>query len=379
MPEFTDIQKAPDISFIDGKGVDDVKAEMVADFEMYMAAAGERVTLGRASVHRMLLYAAATQIYQAFQYADRAGKQNLLKYSYSDFLDNLALLKGVTRNPARPAETTLRFTLFGVRGSATAIPAGTRAAGGSVFFATEKYAEIPAGDFYADVPARCTVAGAAGNGFGVGEISKQVDAIPYVASVGNITATEGGADVEKDADLAQRVYLAPSAYSTAGPEDSYKYHCRQYSASIGDVVVTSNQEAGQVDITFLMANGDSPGAATIQGLTSYLSDRNVRPLTDLVTVSAPAEVAYNITFVYYIDVGDTARAENIQAAVQKAVADYQTWQRHIGRDINPDELIYRVKNAGAKRLVVTSPTYTEVDALKAPKIGSVTVTYGGLE
>ena len=42
----------------------------------------------------MILYSAAAQIYQAMQYVDRAGKQSLLKYSYSEFLDNLALLKG---------------------------------------------------------------------------------------------------------------------------------------------------------------------------------------------------------------------------------------------------------------------------------------------
>ena len=85
------IQNTPDVSFIDNKTIDDVRGDMVADFEAFMLqATGSKVSLGRASVHRMILYSAAAQIYQAMQYVDRAGKQSLLKYSYSEFLDNLA-------------------------------------------------------------------------------------------------------------------------------------------------------------------------------------------------------------------------------------------------------------------------------------------------
>ena len=79
------LANTPDISFIDNRGVDDIRSEMVADYEAYISAAtGETVTLDRSSPHRMELYAAADQIYQAMQYIDRTGKQNLLKYSYGD-------------------------------------------------------------------------------------------------------------------------------------------------------------------------------------------------------------------------------------------------------------------------------------------------------
>ena len=108
--EMNAIKNLPDISFIDNKTIDQVRQEMVADYESFISeATGQTVTLERSSVHRMELYAAAAQIYQAMQYIDRQGKQNILKYSYSDFLDNLAIFKGVTRNPATAATTTLRF------------------------------------------------------------------------------------------------------------------------------------------------------------------------------------------------------------------------------------------------------------------------------
>ena len=107
MPDMSAIENTPEISFIDNKTVEDVRGEMVADYEDYMTQAqGVSVSLDRASVHRMILYAAAAQIYQAMQYIDRQGKQSLLKYSYSDYLDNLALFKGVTRSPATAATCT---------------------------------------------------------------------------------------------------------------------------------------------------------------------------------------------------------------------------------------------------------------------------------
>lgn len=380
--EMNAIKSLPDISFIDNKDIDQVRQEMVADYESFISeATGQTVTLERSSVHRMELYAAAAQIYQAMQYIDRQGKQSILKYSYSDFLDNLAIFKGVTRNPATPATTTLRFTLSAERDTATGIPQGTRVStAGAIYFATDVYAEIPAGSTTVDVPATCTVAGTDGNGFAAGELATIVDPIPYVASVTNTTATEGGAEIESDDDLAERVFLAPGAYSTAGPEDGYLYHAKAYSAAIGDVVATSNQAAGTVDIVFIMADGSTPGEEMIEGLEGYLQGKTIRPMTDLVRVAAPQEVTYTINLTYYINRSDSAKAVTIQAAVAQAVADYQTWQRAIGRDINPSQLVRMIMDAGAKRVTVTAPTYTAVDATKVSAIqGDAVISYGGLE
>lgn len=376
------IKSLPDISFIDNKTIDQVRQEMVADYESFISeATGQTVSLERSSVHRMELYAAAAQIYQAMQYIDRQGKQSILKYSYSDFLDNLASFKGVTRNPAAAATTTLRFTLSAERDTATGIPQGTRVStAGSIYFATDMYAEIPAGSTTVDVPATCTVAGTDGNGLAIGELATIVDPIPYVASVSNTTATEGGAEVESDADLAERVFLAPGAYSTAGPEDGYIYHAKAYSPAVGDVEATSDQEAGTVDIVFIMADGSTPGEEMIEGMEGYLQGKTIRPMTDLVRVAAPEEVQYTINLTYYINRSDSAKAVTIQAAVAQAVEDYKTWQRAIGRDVNPSQLTHMVMEAGAKRVTVTAPAYTAVGKTEVSALqGAAVVTYGGLE
>ena len=376
------IKSLPDISFIDNKTIDQVRQEMVADYESFISeATGQTVSLERSSVHRMELYAAAAQIFQAMQYIDRQGKQSILKYSYSDFLDNLAAFKGVTRTPATAATTTVRFTLSAERDTATGIPQGTRVStAGSIYFATDVYAEIPAGSTTVDVPATCTVAGTDGNGLAIGELTTIVDPIPYVASVSNTTATEGGAEVESDADLAERVFLAPGAYSTAGPEDGYIYHAKAYSPAVGDVEATSDQEAGTVDIVFIMADGSTPGEEMIEGMEGYLQGKTIRPMTDLVRVAAPEEVQYTINLTYYINRSDSAKAVTIQAAVAQAVEDYKTWQRAIGRDVNPSQLTHMVMEAGAKRVTETAPAYTAVGKTEVSALqGAAVVTYGGLE
>lgn len=376
------IQNTPEISFIDDKTIADVQAEMVSDYEAFMTAAeGREVKLDRASPHRAVLNAAAAQIFHALQYIDRSGKQNLLKYTYAEFLDNVGLLKGVVRNPATAAVTTIRFTLSAVRTSATAVPQGTRVSTlTGIFFATDKYAEIPAGGTTVDVTATCTETGDVGNRIAPGEVKNIVDPVPYISAAANINATNGGADTESDDDLAARIYLAPSAYSTAGPEDSYKFLAQQFNAAIGDVKATSERSAGQVDIVFIMADGSTPDATTIAGLKAYLSDKTVRPMTDTVTVAAPTEVPYSIAFTYYINRSDSSQAVSIQAAVQQAVEDYAKWQRNIGRDINPSKLTSLIIAAGAKRVVLTAPTYATIAKTSVAALsGEASVTYGGLE
>ena len=156
------LKNAPALSFIDDRTVDELLEEMVGDYESFMtAAAGTPQKLSRASPARMVLAAAAAQIYGALQLIDRAGKQNLLQYSYGGFLDNLALFKGVTRKPASPASVLLRFTLSAARDAATGIPQGTRVSTvDGVYFAADQYAEIPAGSLTVDVRATCTLPGA---------------------------------------------------------------------------------------------------------------------------------------------------------------------------------------------------------------------------
>lgn len=375
------LDSVPEISFIDGISIDSVKQEMVQDFKSkYKELTGVEIALSEADPNRLILYACALQIYQSFQYIDRAGKQDMLKYAYGGFLDNLAAIKGVTRNQASYAITTVRFYLSSTMDSVVSIPESTKVTNQTgVYFETMDYAEVPKGELYVDVDARCADIGAIGNNIKEGDLTVLVDLLPYVDHVINITDATGGADVESDESLAERTYIAPSSYSTAGPNDAYKYWCKTFSSEISDINVTS-LEPGYVDIVFLVGEDkQNPTETMVEGLKDYLMKSEVRPLTDNVRAYAPEEIEYDIELTYYIPTSKMKSAVKIQSSVNEAIQSYINWQRTIGRDINPDELITRIKQAGAKRVAIVSPTFNVVTDVQVPKNCSCHVTYGGLE
>lgn len=370
----------PDISFIDDSTIEDVLTQMINDFQSkYKEITKKEVSLAQSDPYRLMMYACAVQIYQAMQYADYAGKVSFLKYARGDYLDNLAAIRGVHRLQATAATTILKFTIDTPLQSVVGIPAGTRATNGNdIFFATDEYAEIKAGETTVSVPATCTEEGSGGNNFAEGEFNVLVTSLPYITAVENTVQTFGGSDRESDDSLKERAYEIPNSYSTAGPVGAYSYFVKQIDQSITDVIVKSDIP-GVVQIIFITDSG-KPDAALIQKVEDALADRNVRPLTDKVEISGPKEQTYNLDMTYYISSSEKASVAAIQTNVDAAVTIYNTWQtERIGRDINPSYLIQKVMEAGAKRVTVASPAFTVLANDTIAKIGKVTVKYGGLE
>jgi len=371
----------PDVSFIENDTLEAMMQRLVTNYEKrYEEITGTAISLAAGDPIRVLLYAAALDLFQTEEYVDRAGKQDLLKYSYGEFLDNLAANRGVTRKAASAAVTTIRFTASEVKDYALSIPEATRVTNGDgIYFKTTEYAEIAAGAEYVDVEAVCTETGVRGNDLLAGQINVLVDPLPYIETVANITTSDGGAAEESDESLAERVYLAPSSYSVAGPSDAYAFWARTYNAGIGSVKPTT-PEPGAVDLYILMADGTLPEDEMIEGLQEFIQSEEIRPMTDLVTVKRPGVVDYSIALTYYIRASDKARAVTIQQEVQEAVDAYVAWQSaEIDRDINPDELLRRIMAAGAKRVELTAPAFTVVSDTEVAQCSSRSVNYGGLE
>ena len=379
MSNIAELKNVPEISFIDGISLETVTSQMLADYAAaYVEAAGEQPELAQGSPERLLIGAMAVQYYQALQYIDRAGKKGLLKFSEGDYLDNIGALRGIVREPAQRASCKVRFTLSDARTEPVGIPGGTRLSYANLFFATDEYKEIPAGEMSGVVSVTAQEAGIDANGIPVGELKDLVDPVAYVASVSNITMTAGGAEIETDTELTERIYQATAGYSVAGPKDAYIYHAKRARADVDDVVVYS-PAPDQVSVLFTLNDGSLPDDGALQAMTAALSADSVRPLTDQVTALAPEEVPYNIALTYYINTADSPQATTIQTAVMAAVENYKSWQRKIGRDVTPSKLIQLVMEAGAKRVAVTAPTHTAVTPYMIAKANKVTVTYGGLE
>lgn len=377
IPELANL---PDVSFTGDRTQAQIYDELVADYMRYLQDnTAEPVDLPAADPRRLLLLSMADIFHHLYQCVELAGREDLLKYATGAALDSLGAVKKLSRNPASRAKATVRFSLTSARSSATGVPGGTRVSdAGENYFATDEYFEIPAGSLSGEVSVTAVAPGAAANGLAAGAIDVLVDQTPYIASVVSTTASAGGADIESDDDFTRRIYNAPFSWSVAGPAGAYEYWARQSRADIDDVLAYS-PSAANVSVIFTLDGGTLPTESDCTAMQTYLSDRTIRPVADRVTVSAPSEQSYSIALTYYISRADSAQAATIQAAVGKAIDEYAAWQRSIGRDVNPSELIYRIMAAGARRVALTSPAYATVEATKIAKLATKTVSYGGLE
>ena len=376
------VKDIPKVDFIDGMTLEQLESGMKSRYEQKKEElTGYPVSLQPADESSLILNACAVYMFQGFQFVQRAGEQNMLGMSYGNALDQLGALAGVTRKDAQAAVCTLKFTLSEKRTSVTSIPQGTMAsASGQVYFATTEYAEIPAGQLSVEVPAACTVTGEVGNGYAAGTITTMIDRIGYVESVTNVNATAGGADIESDESLADKIFLAPSGFSVAGPTDAYAYFCKAHNSQIDDVYVDS-PTPGSVVVYITMEGSTLPEEAVIEDLEEYLKDDQVRPLTDNVSVSAPQTVDYSVSVKYWINRSSAGQAAALQEDIEAAVQSYIEWQQaKIGRDINPDQLIQMMVAAGAKRVEITAPAFKSIQKTQIPAItDEATVTYGGVE
>lgn len=360
---------------------------------MYTAITGRTATSGP---DRLFIQWVASVILLGNSNINYAANQNVPSTAEGE---NLDLLGEMLYERARPSETyahvQMEFTISEEQETALLIPAGTRVTNnvGSITFVTDEDALVEIGETTVEVGATCETPGTAGNGIAAGELCVCVDEFPYYDSCENIDASDGGSDVPDDDEYYDLLVASQDAFSTAGPEGAYRYLAMAVSTEIEDVVVNSPSPC-EVRIYGLMSDGSIPGAEMKAAILEACSQDGVRPLTDSVIVGDPATVSYNITLTYYLPKDSPNTTADLVAAIEAAVDEYKSWQAgKLGRDINPSKLQQLIMEAGAKRVVLTSPSYTVLRdgtisdpdtplADTIPQIavvGTVSLTNGGYE
>jgi len=352
-----------------------IEAEIL---QAYEAIAGKKLYPG--DPVRLILESVAYVVALLKNDINYTGKQNLLAYAEGEYLDKLGELLGVKRLEATKAITTLRFFTSNPLDFDVVIPQGSRVTlDGKIIFETTEEAKIQAGETSVDVQAVCQTSGTVGNGFLLGQINQFVDIIPYVDSVQNISVSYGGTEQESDEHFRERIRLAPESFSNAGSKGAYIFHTKSAHPDIEDVSVYSNSP-GVVNVVFLMKNGELPAQDLIQTVENYLNDEKIRPLTDTLIVSAPEVVNYDIDLTYYIHKEYSSLTATIQQNVEKAVDDFVAYQKaKIGRDVVPEELIYRLKTIdGVYRVEINSPAYIEIAQNQVAIASNIQIKYGGI-
>ena len=93
-----------------------------------------------------------------------------------------------------------------------------------------------------DIGAEAVIAGDEANGILPDRLIQFIDVIPYVTSVANTTETSGGANTETDESYRNRIKLAPSSFSVAGPYEAYQFLGFISYQNISNVAVVNKEE-----------------------------------------------------------------------------------------------------------------------------------------
>ena len=371
----------PDIEFVE-TDVETIENSLIALYElMYEEMTGKKKKVYPTPPERLFIAWAAAVIVQQRVLINETAKKNVPRYAKGEYLDSLAeLFKDTPRLPASPAIAVFRCHISEAQPQSVIVKAGTRINfDGNIIFSTVKDLEIKAGDTYGDVNAQCLTPGLAGNDLAVGQVKEIIDAYDYFLKIENITRTAGGADEEDDASYYERMRESMESFSTAGPINGYIYHVKTVTPAIADVTATS-PEPGVVDIRILLQNGDLPTDAVINEIQEALNTSDIRPLTDMVTVSKPQESPFDIDVTYYIPRYSQAGSNIIDAAAKEAVTQYIKWQTgKMGRDINPSRLNSMLMAAGVKRVEIRKPLFAVVPETHVARLGSQQVLNGGIE
>lgn len=339
------------------------------------------ITLYSADPVRLFLKSLAYTLSVQNAVIDYAARQNLLAYATSLHLDYLGELMGIKRQEAKPAKTMLKFSIQDALAFEVTIPKGTRAAtkSGEVIFQTLENGSIKTGEENTLILAECSLGNEKANGLLAGQVCEIVDPLPYIVSVQNTEEITDGEEQEDDEHLRGRIRLAPETFTVAGSMESYIAQTKNAGSEIAAVTATS-PTPGVVDIRFVLKSGELPNTAMIETVEKYLSAEDVRPLTDLVRVSAPDIVEYEIVCTWFLAQENSTQYALIQAAVNKAIENYMLWQKEKpGRDINPSELTRLVMQAGAKRVEIVNPAFQKLEQTEIARETNVQVTFGGIE
>lgn len=378
------LQNLPEIDFLGDLNItqETIAEEMLEDYQSkYEELTGKEITLYLANTERLKMQIVAGEIYQIYEYISYLFSQNFIQYMDREVLENWGTTLGYAETNIKAATCILQFSVNDVLDFDVEIPAGTRAtAGDDVYFATDESCILQAGESFVEVSATCTEEGTVGNDYVTGQINVLADLVLNISGVVNCTKSSGGQDEYDDETLRENIFMFPSTYSTAGPNAAYEFFVKAYSTDIVSVNVVQNNETAEVDIYIMLADGKIPDEKYCKAVADYIAGLENTPADDKIYVKAPEVIRYKILGKYYISESNRENETIIKESVIEA-AQYFVSECHenIGVDIVPDKLIEVARVAGAKRLEITSPVFTQVTETQIAICDSVELVYGGLE
>lgn len=182
--------------------------------------------------------------------------------------------------------------------------------------------------------------------------------------------------MESNDDLRARCQMAFEGLSVAGPRGAYIYHALSADGQVSDVSAESPAPC-EVVVSVLSREGKGMASpALLAKVTAALSDEDIRPLGDRLTVQSVTIIEYAVEAILYYYPGP--ESEPIRAAAEKSLQAYIGNQRRIGRDIRRSALYAALHVEGVQRVELVHPAIDIVlNKEQAGFCTGYTLTLGG--
>lgn len=230
----------------------------------------------------------------------------------SEALEHHAAIRGLSRKPAAAAAGTVIVTGW----VGTTVPAGSvmRHTNGTELTVLQ---DTPiGGDGSASVPVTAVVAGAAANGL-TGQVTLTSPPLGVDAQATIDQALAGGADVESDADLLQRLLALIRQPPAGGNQYDYERWARDVPGVAAAYVYPLRRGLGTVDVVIVSPDG-LPSAELVSDVQDYI-DR-MRPVTAFSSlVIAPQVLTQDVAAQVTLDADYTLA--DVQASAEAKLAD----------------------------------------------------------
>lgn len=139
--------------------------------------------------------------------------------------------------------------------------------------------------------------------------------------------------MEGDDALRERAQMAFEGLSTAGPRNAYVYHARSADGRVADATAVSPAPAEVVVTVQALAGDGSAPADLLAVVLAALSDEDVRPVADRVTVQGAQILPYSVTATLYL-ASTGPEAEPILAAAEARCRALVNARRRLGVEVS---------------------------------------------
>ena len=154
---------------------------------------------------------------------------------------------------------------------------------------------------------------------------------------------------ESDDALRERIQWAYEGLTTAGPRSSYILHARSASALVGDATAESPAPAEVVvTVQDLRGNGHAD-QALLDIVMAYLSDDDVRPVADRLTVQSTQVLEYRIDAVLHME-GVGSENEAILAEANRRLEAWINPRRRLGIEVARSAIDAQLHLSGVRRV-----------------------------